>query len=117
MESGELDVSDRGPGRHGAFWKPFDVEPSTGGVHRTVLSLIDAHGCVRTYFLGTPDVLGQPPQALKGQLNGEGLRLLQSRGDCWGGGAGDRSAGQHRWAVIASQRRGRGGAGRHAVEV
>ena len=48
-----------------AFWKPFDVELSTGDVHRSVLAIIDSHGYVRTYYLGTPDVGGKLPGSLR----------------------------------------------------
>lgn len=66
------------------FWKPFDVELSSGDVHRSMLALIDAHGYIRTFYLGTPDVGGSLPSVLQGQLNPEGLELLRSHGNGWG---------------------------------
>ena len=67
-----------------AFWKPFDVELSSGDVHRSVLAIIDSHGYIRTYYLGTPDLGGKLPGSLRSQLDQDGLRLLGSRGDGWG---------------------------------
>jgi cytochrome c biogenesis protein CcmG/thiol:disulfide interchange protein DsbE len=68
----------------GAFWKPFDVELSTGDVHASTLALIDAHGYVRSFWQGAPDVGGSLPQALQAQLSDQGEQLLRSRGDGWG---------------------------------
>ena len=39
-----------------AFWKPFDVELSSGDVHRSELAVIDDHGYIRSFYLGAPDV-------------------------------------------------------------
>lgn len=66
------------------FWKPFDVELSTGDVHRSTLALIDGHGYIRSYFLGAPDVGGTLPEPLDSQLNDQGRQLLTSHGDGWG---------------------------------
>jgi len=66
------------------FWKPFDVELSTGDVHRSTLALIDSHGYIRSYFLGAPDVGGTLPEPLDAQLNDAGRQLLFSHGDGWG---------------------------------
>lgn len=66
------------------FWKPFDVELSSGDVHRSMLALIDAHGYIRTFYLGTPDVGGSLPSVLQAQLNSDGQELLRSHGNGWG---------------------------------
>lgn len=66
------------------FWKPFDVELSTGDVHRSTLALIDSHGFIRSYFLGAPDVGGSLPGPLDSQLSAQGRQLLTSHGDGWG---------------------------------
>lgn len=66
------------------FWKPFDVELSTGDVHRSTLALIDSHGYIRSYFLGAPDVGGSLPEPLNSQLNDAGRQLLSSHGNGWG---------------------------------
>lgn len=66
------------------FWKPFDVELSTSDVHRSTLALIDAHGYVRSYYLGAPDVGGTLPAPLADLLNSEGQALLRSHGEGWG---------------------------------
>lgn len=67
-----------------AFWKPFDVELSGGDSHRSVIALIDTHGFIRTYFLGTPDVGGSLPQPLMTQLSADGRQLVASHGNGWG---------------------------------
>jgi cytochrome oxidase Cu insertion factor (SCO1/SenC/PrrC family) len=66
------------------FWKPFDVTLSTDDVHRSTLALIDSHGYIRTYYLGTPDVGGSLPVALTSLLNPQGQSLLRGHGDGWG---------------------------------
>jgi len=66
------------------FWKPFDVVLSTGDVHRSTLALVDSHGFIRSYYLGTPDVGGSLPAALSGLLNAQGHQLLSGHGDGWG---------------------------------
>jgi cytochrome oxidase Cu insertion factor (SCO1/SenC/PrrC family) len=67
-----------------AFWKPFDVELSTGDVHRSTLALVDSRGYIRSYYLGTPDVGGNLPAPLTDMLNSQGQQLLHSHGDGWG---------------------------------
>jgi len=67
-----------------AFWKPFDVELSSGDVHRSELAVIDSHGYARSHYLGVPDVGGSLPPALLSQLNSEGESLLTSHGNGWG---------------------------------
>jgi cytochrome oxidase Cu insertion factor (SCO1/SenC/PrrC family) len=66
------------------FWRPFDIELSTGDVHRSTLVLIDSHGYIRSYYLGTPDVGGNLPPELGQLLNDEGRQLLQGHGSGWG---------------------------------
>jgi cytochrome oxidase Cu insertion factor (SCO1/SenC/PrrC family) len=66
------------------FWKPFDVELSSSDVHRSTLALIDSHGYIRSYYLGTPDVGGSVPTPLSELLNSQGQVLLRSHGDGWG---------------------------------
>ena len=66
------------------FWKPFDVVLSTGEVHRSTLALIDAHGYIRSFYLGAPDLGGSLPRVLADQLNSQGRALLNSRGAGWG---------------------------------
>jgi cytochrome oxidase Cu insertion factor (SCO1/SenC/PrrC family) len=66
------------------FFKPFDVQLSSGDVHRSTLALIDSHGYIRTYYLGAPDVGGRLPGPLSSQLNDQGRQLLRSHGDGWG---------------------------------
>ena len=66
------------------FWKPFDVVLSTGDVHRSTLALIDAHGYIRSFYLGAPDLGGSLPRVLADQLNSQGRALLNSRGAGWG---------------------------------
>lgn len=66
------------------FWKPFDVELSTSDVHRSTLALIDSHGFIRSYYLGTPDVGGSLPAPLTQLLNSDGQNLLNAHGDGWG---------------------------------
>jgi cytochrome c biogenesis protein CcmG/thiol:disulfide interchange protein DsbE len=66
------------------FWKPFDVELSTGDVHRSTLALIDSHGYIRSYYLGAPDVGGSLPAPVTDLLNAEGQNLLRSHGSGWG---------------------------------
>jgi len=66
------------------FWKPFDVELSTSDVHRSTLALIDSHGYIRSYYLGTPDVGGRLPVPLTNLLNSEGQNLLTTHGNGWG---------------------------------
>jgi len=66
------------------FWRPFDVQLSTGDVHRSTLALIDSHGYVRSFYLGAPDVGGSLPGPLAVLLNAEGRGLLQSHGNGWG---------------------------------
>ena len=66
------------------FWKPFDVVLSTSDVHRSTLAVIDSHGYIRSYFLGTPDVGGKLPAPLDSQLNAAGRQLLSGHGDGWG---------------------------------
>ncbi len=72
------------PAALAAFWKPFDVELSTGDVHRSTLALIDAHGYIRTFWQGAPNVGGSLPQTLQSQLNAEGQALLHGGGNGWG---------------------------------
>ncbi len=67
-----------------AFWKPFDVDLSTGDVHASTLALVDAHGYIRSFWQGAPDVGGSLPQALQAQLNDQGEQILRSRGNGWG---------------------------------
>jgi len=67
-----------------AFWQPFDVELSTSDVHRSTLVLIDAHGYLRSYYLGTPDIGGDLPTPLTQLLNSDGQQLLRSHGSGWG---------------------------------
>jgi cytochrome c biogenesis protein CcmG, thiol:disulfide interchange protein DsbE len=66
------------------FFKPFDVQLSSGDVHRSTLALIDSHGYVRSYYVGAPDVGGRLPGPLQSQLNDQGRQLLRSHGDGWG---------------------------------
>lgn len=66
------------------FWKPFDVELSTGDVHRSTLALIDSHGYIRSYYLGAPDVGRSLPAPLSEGLNSTGQDLLRSGGNGWG---------------------------------
>jgi cytochrome oxidase Cu insertion factor (SCO1/SenC/PrrC family) len=66
------------------FWKPFDVELSASDVHRSTLALIDSHGYIRSYYLGTPDVGSSLPAPLIQLLNSEGQNLLRSHGNGWG---------------------------------
>ena len=68
-----------------AFWKPFDVDLTTGDVHRSTIALIDSHGYIRSYFLGAPDVGGTLPAALDSQLDDQGRQLLTNHGSGWGG--------------------------------
>jgi cytochrome oxidase Cu insertion factor (SCO1/SenC/PrrC family) len=72
------------PDAMAAFWKPFDVELSSGDVHRSELAIIDSHGYIRTYYLGTPDLGRTLPSSLRSQLDQDGQRLLGSHGDGWG---------------------------------
>lgn len=72
------------PATMAEFWRPFDVQLSSGDVHRSELALIDSHGFIRTYYLGTPDVGGSLPDALQAQLNTEGQQLVSSHGNGWG---------------------------------
>jgi cytochrome oxidase Cu insertion factor (SCO1/SenC/PrrC family)/thiol-disulfide isomerase/thioredoxin len=67
-----------------SFWKPFDVQLSTADVHRSTLALIDAHGYIRSFYLGAPDVGRSLPSVLADQLNSQGNALLKSRGAGWG---------------------------------
>lgn len=67
-----------------AFWRPFGVELSSTDIHRSVLVLIDAHGYIRSYFLGAPDVGGSLPAPLQQQLSSQGRQLVANRGDGWG---------------------------------
>jgi cytochrome oxidase Cu insertion factor (SCO1/SenC/PrrC family) len=66
------------------FWKPFDVELSSSDVHRSTLALIDSHGYIRSYYLGTPDVGGSLPAPLTQLLNSDGQNLLRTHGNGWG---------------------------------
>jgi thiol-disulfide isomerase/thioredoxin len=66
------------------FWKPFDVELTRGDSHRSTLAVIDSHGYIRSYYLGTPDVGGSLPAVLAGQLDAEGKALVNSHGAGWG---------------------------------
>ncbi len=66
------------------FWKPFDVELSSGDVHRSTLALIDSHGYIRSYYLGAPDVGGSLPAVLANQLDSQGQAQLNSHGAGWG---------------------------------
>jgi cytochrome oxidase Cu insertion factor (SCO1/SenC/PrrC family) len=66
------------------FWKPLDVELSASDVHRSTLALIDSHGYIRSYYLGTPDVGGSLPGPLTQLLNSDGQNLLRSHGNGWG---------------------------------
>lgn len=72
------------PASLAAFWKPFEVELSTGDVHRSTLALIDAHGYIRTFWQGAPNVGGSLPPTLQSQLNAEGQALLRGGGNGWG---------------------------------
>ena len=66
------------------FWRTFDVQLSTDDVHRSTLALIDSHGYIRSFYLGTPDVGGSLPGPLAGLLNADGRGLLHSHGNGWG---------------------------------
>jgi cytochrome oxidase Cu insertion factor (SCO1/SenC/PrrC family) len=66
------------------FWTPFNVDLSNGNAHASTLALIDAHGYIRSFWQGAPDVGGSLPQALQAQLNYQGEQLLRSRGNGWG---------------------------------
>ena len=66
------------------FWKPFDVQLTSGDIHRSTLALIDSHGYIRSYYLGAPDVGGSLPTVLADQLNSQGQALLGSHGAGWG---------------------------------
>lgn len=68
------------------FWKPFDEELDTGGgnSHRSELALVDAHGFIRSYYLGTPDVGGTLPNSLASYLDPIGFGKLYTHGDGWG---------------------------------
>lgn len=72
------------PAAMSEFWKPFDVELSRSDSHRSSLALIDSHGYIRSYYLGTPDVGGNLPAALAEQLSSQGQALLNSHGAGWG---------------------------------
>src|SRR2546427_8793998 len=67
-----------------AFWAPFHVGLDTSDSHVSTMALIDSHGYIRTYFLGTPDVGGALPVALDSQLDDQGRQLLTSHGNGWG---------------------------------
>jgi len=66
------------------FWKSFDVGLSSGDVHRSTLAIIDAHGYIRSFWLGAPDVGGVLPPDLEAQLSPKGWQLLKTRGNDWG---------------------------------
>lgn len=66
------------------FWKPFNVELSSGDIHRSTLALIDSHGYIRSYYSGVPDLGGRLPAVLADQLNSQGQVLLNSHGAGWG---------------------------------
>ena len=66
------------------FWRPFDVELSKEDLHRSTLALIDAHGYIRSYYLGAPDVGGSLPPALQQLLSSEGKQVMTSHGNGWG---------------------------------
>jgi len=72
------------PASLAAFWKPFDVGLSSGDVHQSTLAIIDAHGYIRSFWLGAPDVGGALPADLEGQLSPAGLQLLRTHGNNWG---------------------------------
>ena len=67
-----------------AFWKPFDVGLSSGDVHQSTLAIIDAHGYIRSFWLGVPDIGGALPTDLEAQLSPAGLQLLKTHGNNWG---------------------------------
>ena len=67
-----------------AFWKPFDVGLSSSDVHQSTLAIIDAHGYIRSFWLGAPDLGGALPSDLEVQLNPAGLQLLKTHGNNWG---------------------------------
>lgn len=65
------------------FWRPFDVELSSGDSHTSTLVLVDRHGFVRLVYRGVPDVGHDIPSQLVTQLSGTGLSELGSGGDGW----------------------------------
>jgi cytochrome c biogenesis protein CcmG/thiol:disulfide interchange protein DsbE len=67
-----------------AFWKPFGVQLSGAQLHSSTLALIDAHGYVRTFYQGVPDLNGTLAPVLSSQLNGLGQEELRGHGDGWG---------------------------------
>lgn len=66
------------------FWRPFDVELSSGDVHTSTLVLVDRHGFVRLVYRGVPKVGSDIPTGLVAQLSTQGLNELGSGGDGWG---------------------------------
>jgi cytochrome oxidase Cu insertion factor (SCO1/SenC/PrrC family) len=72
------------PAEIAEFWGPFGVSISTGDTHTSALALVDSHGYIRAGFTGVPDVRGQLPSALEGQLDAAGRKLLAGHGDGWG---------------------------------
>ena len=93
------------PAAMAAFWKPFDVELNSTDVHRSELAVIDAHGYLRSFYLGAPDVGNQFPPDLLTMLDSAGLAELARHGDGWGaaqvidtleaiGGSGGATGGQ-----------------------
>lgn len=72
------------PASMAAFWKPFDVQLSSGDVHQSTLAIIDAHGYLRSFWLGAPDVAGKLSPDLEAQLSPAGLQLLNRHGNDWG---------------------------------
>src|SRR5207237_6537732 len=66
-----------------SFWAPFGVQPATGDSHTSALVLVDAHGYIRTGYVGVPAV-GQLPAALNAQLDAPGRQLLAGHGEGWG---------------------------------
>ncbi len=67
-----------------SFWKPFNVELSSGDAHTSTLVLVDRHGYVRLVYRGVPEVGGDIPASLVSSLSGTGLAELGSGGDGWG---------------------------------
>lgn len=66
-----------------AFWSPFDLPLSTGDGHQDRLIVVDRWGYVRVSYGGSPDVGGQVPPALLGQLDAAGLAEVNSHGSGW----------------------------------
>ena len=66
------------------FWKPFNVELSSGDSHTSTLVLVDRHGFVRLVYRGAPKIGHDIPAALVTSLSSQGLYELGSGGDRWG---------------------------------